>query len=66
MIEIAVDLAKKQDVHRLWLKVIEENKAAVLLYEKIGFEVEGRMRSFSLVDNKQYHDSLIMGILLDA
>ena len=29
MMELALDLARKQKLHRVWLEVVEENKAAV-------------------------------------
>lgn len=66
MIKLALDLAKKQGLRRIRLEVIEGNRAAVRLYEKAGFMVEGRMRSSFLDDDNRYHDSLIMGILLDV
>ena len=64
MMELALDLARKQGLHRIWLEVAEGNKAAIGLYEKIGFETEGRLRSCFLGDDDKYHDTLVMGILL--
>ena len=64
MMERALELAKKQGTHRIWLEVVEENKAAIELYKKIGFEIEGRLRSSFLGDDNKYHDTIIMGILL--
>jgi RimJ/RimL family protein N-acetyltransferase len=64
LMKCALDLARKQGLHRIWLEVVEENKSALHLYEKIGFEIEGRLRSSFLGDDDKYHDSLIMGILL--
>ena len=66
MMELALDLAKKQGLCRLSLEVVEGNRAASRLYEKVGFEIEGRLRSSFLGDDNKYYDSLIMGILLDA
>jgi putative acetyltransferase len=64
MMELALDLAKKQGLHRIWLEVAEGNKAAIHLYEKIGFEMEGRLRSSFVKDDNKYHDTIIMGLLL--
>jgi putative acetyltransferase len=66
MMELVLDLAKKQGMRRIRLEVIEGNRAAVRLYEKVGFEVEGKMKSSFLGDDNKYHDSLIMAILLDV
>ncbi len=64
MMELALDLARKQELHRIWLEVAEGNKAAIGLYEKIGFKIEGRLRSSFVEDDNKYHDTLVMGILL--
>jgi RimJ/RimL family protein N-acetyltransferase len=48
--------------NRVGLDVIEYNKNAIHLYNKLGFQVEGRMRSAVLRDGKKY-DRIIMGIL---
>jgi RimJ/RimL family protein N-acetyltransferase len=64
MMKLALELARKQGLHRIWLEVVEDNKAAIGLYYKIGFEIEGRLKSCFLGDDNKYHDTLVMGILL--
>jgi putative acetyltransferase len=56
-------LAVEQGLHRIQLEVIEGNKAAVRLYEKVGFRVEGKMRD-AFFRAGEYHDSLLMAIIL--
>ena len=50
-------------VKRLELHVFAENTRAIRVYEKLGFEVEGRLRRGIFRDG-QYHDELVMGLLL--
>ncbi|WP_249871407.1 GNAT family N-acetyltransferase [Oceanobacillus saliphilus] len=59
------DWASKQKIHRLELTVIEENLAGVKLYEKAGFEVEGKKRD-SLYMNDRFVDEYYMSKLLEG
>ena len=60
----AIEWARNSGVvTRLELDVYVENARARHLYEKFGFEVEGRRRRAIFRDG-QYHDDLIMGLLL--
>ena len=49
-------------VTRIELRVFTRNVAAIHLYEKFGFEVEGRLRRAVYRDG-EYHDNLVMGLL---
>jgi putative acetyltransferase len=49
---------------RLELEVYADNEAAIRLYERYGFEVEGTLRRHAFRDGK-YVDSKVMGRLLD-
>jgi ribosomal protein S18 acetylase RimI-like enzyme len=51
-------------VTRIQLEVYAHNAPAIHLYEKLGFEVEGRCRR-SFRQDGEYVDTLIMGLLLD-
>jgi len=51
-------------LNRVGLDVISYNLQAIKAYEKVGFKVEGSMRSAVLRDGKKY-DRVIMGILRD-
>jgi RimJ/RimL family protein N-acetyltransferase len=50
------------NLHRVYLRVIEDNRRAVRSYEKCGFTHEGKLREATFVDG-EYKTLLIMGIL---
>jgi len=50
---------------RLELEVYADNEPALHLYERFGFEVEGRLRQHAFRDG-QYVDSIVMGRLRPA
>lgn len=50
------------NMHRIWLRVFEENKGAIHSYEKVGFVHEGMMRDLDYKNGK-YHNILIMSVL---
>ncbi|MGD0450753.1 MAG: GNAT family protein [Candidatus Bathyarchaeia archaeon] len=57
-------LAKKEKMHKIELGVVAENKIAIHLYEKCGFQIEGTIKdSFHGRDGK-YHDAVKMGLIL--
>lgn len=58
-----MDWAKKVNLHRLDLTVIAKNEAAVALYKKMGFEIEGVKRDSLLIDN-EYVDEYYMSKLI--
>ncbi|WP_394120013.1 GNAT family N-acetyltransferase [Planococcus donghaensis] len=55
--------AKENALHRIELTVLEHNKAAIALYEKMGFQVEGIKRD-SIWINDSYANELYMSKLL--
>jgi len=58
-----VDLADNWlNLTRLELEVYADNAAAVRLYERFGFEVEGKLRQHALRDG-QFVDAIVMGRL---
>jgi RimJ/RimL family protein N-acetyltransferase len=56
--------ARSAGVRRLELTVMTHNAAAIRLYQRMGFDVEGTRRRAMLV-NGQWIDELYMGKLLD-
>jgi putative acetyltransferase len=50
-------------VSRIELQVYVRNQAAIALYRKFGFEVEGRRRRV-VYQNGEYLDDLVMALLL--
>jgi len=53
---------RERNLHRLWLRVYEDNPRALRSYEKVGFVVEGRLRHDRYKAGR-YYDTLIMGLL---
>lgn len=54
----------KMNMHRVWLRVSEDNRRAIRCYEKCGFEVEGILREDHFAHD-EWHDSLIMSVIDD-
>lgn len=64
MSEMILSIAEEQGLHRIGLHVVEDNRAAVNLYKKLGFIVEGTVRDAYFGADKKYHNLLAMGVLL--
>ena len=64
MTETLLSITEEQGLHRVGLHVVEDNLAAVNLYKKLGFVIEGTMREAYYGADKKYHNLLVMGILL--
>lgn len=52
-------LAAEQGIHKLSLRVLSTNPAAIQLYQKNGFEIEGRLKDEFWMD-AQFVDDLLM------
>ena len=50
------------NMHKILLEVYDYNERAIRVYQKVGFEIEGRLRKNHYF-NGRYHDTLVMGIL---
>jgi len=50
------------NLHKLWCKVIEDNKKAVTFYQRYGFKKDGILRQ-ELFKNGEYKNVIIMSIL---
>ena len=57
-------LFKHQNLHRVWLLVVEANEVAKHIYEKLGFKEEGKQRDAIYRDGK-YQDYISMSLLED-
>lgn len=51
-------------IKKLNLAVLENNVAAIQLYKKNGFEVEGRLKKDFFID-EQYYDAILMGMIVE-
>lgn len=64
LMQAAIDLADKWlNLRRLELEVFVDNAAAIRLYEKFGFSIEGRLVDFAFRDG-QYVDTYTMARIL--
>ena len=59
-----LELAEKERMHKMELQVVADNRAAIRLYEKFGFKIEGVSRESFLGNDGKYHDMLHMGLIL--
>jgi RimJ/RimL family protein N-acetyltransferase len=50
------------NLNRIYLRVFADNARAIRCYEKVGFQLEGRLRQDNY-NNGAYRDTLIMGLL---
>ena len=64
LITAALAKARQRGMVRVQLHVREDNARAIRLYEKLGFEHEGRLRRDLRIDGT-FYDSLVMAVLLD-
>lgn len=65
MLECIIDWCKNNaTIHRLELWVFPDNKRAISLYEKVGFEHEGNRRGCFLKDGK-FQDLMLMGMIFE-
>lgn len=49
-------------LHRIGIRVLDDNSRAIRAYEKCGFVIEGREREAAFV-NGSWHDDVMMGLL---
>lgn len=56
---------KEYGLHRVYLNVLSENEAAIRLYERCGFQYEGKFRHHLNLNNSGYADLCWYGILED-
>ena len=60
LMQAAIDLAERWlNLSRIELTVFTDNTTAIHLYEKFGFQIEGRLRRYAYRDG-QYVDSYLM------
>jgi RimJ/RimL family protein N-acetyltransferase len=53
---------EEMNLHRVYLRVYEDNARGIRAYEKCGFRLEGRLREANYRKGS-YYDELIMGVL---
>jgi len=65
MLKKLLMLAKENGLHRIGLSVVADNRLAIRLYQKFGFEIEGIKKDAYFGEDGKYHDELIMGLIID-
>ena len=65
MTGLLLEAAEEHGVHKVNLDTVADNEAAIRLFEKMGFEVEGRIRDSYRGPDGRYHDIIAMGKILD-
>lgn len=64
LLNSAIEEAWRRQFQRIELGVRESNVAAISLYRKLGFKIEGVRRKAALLDGR-YENTLVMGLLND-
>jgi RimJ/RimL family protein N-acetyltransferase len=64
MMKAGLDLAKVRGLRRVQLSVIEGNKNAIHLYEKLGFRREGERAGSYLGEDGVYYSAIDMGMII--
>lgn len=59
-----VDWVKTSKLKKIQLSVIETNHGAIRLYQRHGFQEEGRLRHDRLLQDGCYYDTVLMGLRL--
>ncbi|WBW97336.1 GNAT family N-acetyltransferase [Oceanirhabdus sp. W0125-5] len=65
LISTLLEWTDSKGIKRVELKVDEDNERAIKLYNKMGFEVEGRLKKEKYIGEGVYKDSLIMARVVD-
>jgi ribosomal protein S18 acetylase RimI-like enzyme len=64
LIRAALGKAKANGLRRVELEVFHSNATAIALYQKVGFEIEGRKRRAAILEGA-YLDTIQMALFLD-
>lgn len=64
MTERLLKIAENEGMHKIELTVVANNKSAISLYRKFGFEIEGVSKDSFFGSDGKYHDMVHMGLIL--
>ncbi|QDQ02653.1 GNAT family N-acetyltransferase [Lysinibacillus fusiformis] len=53
--------ADANDIKKMALHVLETNEKAIVLYEKLGFEIEGLLKNDKRLSDGNYYNTVVMG-----
>ena len=65
LLRAGIDWARQAGVHKIALQVWPHNRAAIALYERFGFQHEGRLRRHYRRRSGELWDAIVMGLPLD-
>jgi RimJ/RimL family protein N-acetyltransferase len=65
LLRAGIDRARQAGAHKIALQVWPHNQAAIALYERFGFQREGRLRRHYRRRSGELWDAVVMGLLLD-
>jgi RimJ/RimL family protein N-acetyltransferase len=63
--EKLLEQARRDKMHKIQLSVVADNEAAIRLYRKFGFRVEGTSKDAFFGFDDKYHDMITMGLILN-
>lgn len=61
LLKASIEWADTNDIKKMALNVVETNDKAILLYKKLGFEVEGVLKNDKLLSDGNYYNTIVMG-----
>ena len=61
LLKESIAWADSNDITKMTLSVLETNAAAIELYTKLGFEIEGVFKKDRLLSDGKYYNTIIMG-----
>jgi RimJ/RimL family protein N-acetyltransferase len=65
LLRASIDWARQAGAHKIALQVWPHNRAAIALYERFGFQHEGRLRRHYRRRSGELWDAIVMGLPLD-
>lgn len=66
LLTAAVDWSRDNGAHKVSLQVWLHNRAAIALYSKLGFTIEGLLRRHARRTGGELWDIMVMGLVLDT
>ncbi|WP_144555760.1 GNAT family N-acetyltransferase [Bacillus sp. X1(2014)] len=63
LLQESIQWADSNGIKKISLAVLETNDKAIMLYEKLGFEVEGILKKDKILSDGNYYNTILMGRL---
>ena len=60
-LKASIEWADANDIKKIALNVVEINDKAILLYKKLGFEIEGVLKNDKILSDGNYYNTIVMG-----